>query len=54
MLLDKASEHNEEIIIKLKISGDEIIVVQIAGLIARRIVSEVDKGHELKQDLELE
>ena len=48
--LDKASEHNERNYYKIKNSaGDEIIVVQIAGLIARRIVSEVDKGHELKQ-----
>ena len=48
--LDKASEHNERNYYKIKnSSGDEIIVVQIAGLIARRIVSEVDKGHELKQ-----
>ena len=48
--LDKASEYNERNYYKIKnIAGDEIIVVQIAGLIARRIVSEVDKGHELKQ-----
>ena len=48
--LDKASEYNERNYYKIKNSaGDEIIVVQIAGLIARRIVSEVDKGHELKQ-----
>ena len=48
--LDKASEYNERNYYKIKnIAGDEIIVVQIAGLIARRIVSEVEKGHELKQ-----
>ena len=29
--------------------GEEIIVVQIAGLIARRIVTEVSKDQELKQ-----
>ena len=32
-----------EIIIKLKFSQGEIIVVQIAGLIARRIVTETSK-----------
>ena len=32
------------------IKGDEeIIIVQIAGLIARRIVCEVEQGQELKQ-----
>jgi len=30
-------------------SGEEIVVVQIAGLIARRIVVEVSKDQELKQ-----
>jgi len=29
--------------------GEEIIIVQIAGLIARRIVCEVEQGQELKQ-----
>ena len=45
--LDKASEHNERNYYKIKsLSGEEIIVVQIAGLIARRIVCEtsVDKN----------
>ena len=37
--LDKASEDNERNYVKLKNSaGDEIILVQIAGMIARRIV----------------
>ena len=37
--LDKASEENERNYYKLKTeNGDEIIIVQIAGLIARRIV----------------
>ena len=30
-------------------TGEEIIIVQIAGLIARRIVCEVEQGQELKQ-----
>ena len=48
--LDKASEDNERNYIKLKnSSGDEIILVQIAGLIARRIVCEVEQGQSLKQ-----
>ena len=29
--------------------GEEIVVVQIAGLIARRIITEVNKDQELKQ-----
>ena len=48
--LDKASEDNERNYYKIKNnSGEEIIVVQIAGLIARRIVAEVAKDQELKQ-----
>jgi len=48
--LDKASEHNERNYYKIKCSnGEEIIVVQIAGLIARRIVTEVSKEQELQQ-----
>ena len=48
--LDKASEDNERNYFKIKNnSGGEIIVVQIAGLIARRIVTEVSKDQELKQ-----
>ena len=39
-----------EIITRLKINhGNEIIVVQIAGLIARRIVCESHKDQELEQ-----
>ena len=30
-------------------NGEEVIIVQIAGLIARRIVCEVEQGQELKQ-----
>ena len=48
--LDKASEHNERNLIKFKTSaGDEVLVVQIAGLVARRIVCECDKSVTVKQ-----
>ena len=33
----------------LSVKGEEIIIVQIAGLIARRIVCEVSKDQNLKQ-----
>jgi phosphatidylserine decarboxylase len=48
--LDKASEENERNYFKIKTSRDEeIIIVQIAGLIARRIVCQVEQNQELKQ-----
>ena len=48
--LDKASEDNERNYYKIKNSfGEEIIVVQIAGLVARRIVTETSKGEKLDQ-----
>ena len=49
--LDKASEENERNYYRVKCnqSGEEIILVQIAGLIARRIVTEVEQGQNLKQ-----
>ena len=49
--LDKASEENERNYYKIKNNklGEEIIIVQIAGLIARRIVCEVEQGQDLKQ-----
>ena len=48
--LDKASEDNERNYYKIKNSfGEEIVVVQIAGLIARRIVTETTKGEKLDQ-----
>ena len=48
--LDKASEDNERNYYKISnSSGEDIIVVQIAGLIARRIVTEVTENTELKQ-----
>ena len=48
--LDKASEENERNYFKIRLTnGEEIIIVQIAGLIARRIVCEVEQGQSLKQ-----
>ena len=48
--LDKASEENERNYFKIKTSsGEEIVIVQIAGLIARRIVCQVEQDQELKQ-----
>ena len=49
--LDKASEENERNYFRVKCSdtGEEVILVQIAGLIARRIVCEVEQGQNLKQ-----
>ena len=48
--LDKASEENERNYYKISNNaGEDIIVVQIAGLIARRIVTEVEENSELKQ-----
>jgi len=49
--LDKASEENERNYYKIKCrkSDEEIIIVQIAGLIARRIVCAVEEEQSLKQ-----
>ena len=49
--LDKASEENERNYFKIKSNknNEEIVIVQIAGLIARRIVCEAEQGQELKQ-----
>jgi phosphatidylserine decarboxylase len=48
--LDKASEENERNYYKIRSdNGEEIIIVQIAGLIARRIVCDVEQGQKLKQ-----
>ena len=49
--LDKASEENERNYFKIKSEkdGEEIIIVQIAGLIARRIVCEVEQEQKLNQ-----
>ena len=47
---DKASEDNERNYYKIKNNKNEdIVVVQIAGLVARRIVTEVNKDEELEQ-----
>ena len=48
--LDKASEENERNYIKMTNSnGEELILVQIAGLIARRIVCDIKENDEIKQ-----
>ena len=48
--LDKASEDNERNYYNIKNKqGEDIIVVQIAGLIARRIVCNVNKNQDLKK-----
>ena len=48
--LDKASEHNERNYYKIKDNhGNDIIVVQIAGLVARRIVCETNNNQQLNQ-----
>jgi phosphatidylserine decarboxylase len=48
--LDKSSEENERNYYRLKLKdGDEIVIVQIAGLIARRIVVQVETNQSIKQ-----
>ena len=48
--LDKASKENERNYYKIKsINGENIIIVQIAGLIARRIVCEASKDQKVIQ-----
>ena len=48
--LDKSSKENERNYFKIKDNqNNDIIIVQIAGLIARRIVCETNKDQELKQ-----
>ena len=48
--LDKSSEDNERNYYKIiNVQGEDVIVVQIAGLLARRIVCEVLKDQNLKQ-----
>ena len=48
--LDKASEENERNYVLMNSSkGEEIILVQIAGLIARRIVCEIKENEEIEQ-----
>tara|TARA_R110002110_G_scaffold179197_13_gene384632 strand:+ start:10282 stop:10980 length:699 start_codon:yes stop_codon:yes gene_type:complete len=46
--LDKASEANERNSLLIeRADGEEIVVVQIAGLVARRVVCDVTEGHDL-------
>ena len=49
--LDKASDENERNYFKIKDNktADGIVVVQIAGLIARRIVTQVEKKQSIIQ-----
>ena len=48
--LDKASSENERNYVKIKNSNDEeLVLVQIAGLIARRIVCDTKEENEIKQ-----
>lgn len=45
--LDKASEHNERMAITLATELGRLGVVQIAGLVARRICTEVEEGQKV-------
>ena len=48
--LDKASDDNERNYIKMiNSNGNELVLVQIAGIIARRIVCEIRENDEIKQ-----
>jgi len=48
--LDKASNENERNYVKIKSTyGDDLVLVQIAGLIARRIVCDAKEQNEIKQ-----
>jgi len=47
---DKASEENERNYVKIKnTNGNELVLVQIAGLLARRIVCEIKEKDKIKQ-----
>ena len=47
---DKASEDNERNYLQLKnLNGEEVIAVQVAGMIARRIVCDVKEGDTINQ-----
>jgi phosphatidylserine decarboxylase len=47
--LDKASEHNERESYRMETdAGDDIAFVQIAGLVARRIICQVQEGQPLE------
>jgi len=46
--LDKASEDNERMAIRIaSLEGPDVAVVQIAGLVARRIVTKLTEGQEI-------
>ena len=48
--LDKASKDNERNYIRLNnANGEDLVLVQIAGLVARRIVCDVNEKDEIKQ-----
>ena len=48
--LDKASDENERNYVKMiNFNGNELILVQVAGLIARRIVCEIKENDKIKQ-----
>ena len=50
---DKASEHNERMSLKVRPEGDDgtrdLAVVQIAGLVARRIVCDLTQGQGVRR-----
>jgi phosphatidylserine decarboxylase len=47
---DKASEHNERMAVRLRlVGGAELIVVQIAGLVARRIFCSLTEGQRVSR-----
>lgn len=50
---DKASEHNERMSLRLRLEGDDgtrdLAVVQIAGLVARRIVCDLAQGQGVQR-----
>jgi phosphatidylserine decarboxylase len=47
---DKASEHNERMSIRLRLlGGEELIVVQVAGLVARRIFCALSSGQRVSR-----
>ena len=52
---DKASVHNERMAIRLRADGgaaeNDLVVVQIAGLVARRIVCELTQGQQVQRGL---
>lgn len=47
--LDKASKYNERCAYSIESSDGNFVMVQIAGLVAQRIVCRVDEGDELKR-----